>query len=60
MFGESCSSSYTEHSKIEFAFFGFFCDFIWNLQVAAITPIGVKIHFAKGPLELFKRSQTGP
>jgi hypothetical protein len=31
-----------------------------NLQVAAITPIGVKVHFAKGPLELFKRSQSGP
>jgi hypothetical protein len=29
-------------------------------QVAAITPKEVKIHFAKGPLELFKRLQTGP
>jgi hypothetical protein len=35
MFWESCSSSYTEHKKIGFAIFGFFCDFIRILQVAA-------------------------
>jgi hypothetical protein len=34
---ESCSSSYTEHNKIEFAIFGFFRDFILNLQVSVET-----------------------
>jgi hypothetical protein len=34
-FGESCSSWYTEHSKIKFAIFGFFYDFIGILQVSA-------------------------
>jgi hypothetical protein len=54
MFQESCSFGCTEHSKIKFAIFGFFYDFILNLQVSAITHKGVKIHFAKDPLELFE------
>jgi hypothetical protein len=37
MLWESCSSSYRKHNKIEFAFFGFFYDFILNLQVAVET-----------------------
>jgi hypothetical protein len=37
MFRESCSSSYTEHKKIGFAIFGFFCDFIQFFKVAAKT-----------------------
>jgi hypothetical protein len=34
MLGESCSSSQTEHKKIGFAIFGFFCDFIPILEGA--------------------------
>jgi hypothetical protein len=60
MLWESCSSSYTKNHKIEFAIFGFFYDFIGILQVAAKILKGVKIQFAKGTLELFNRSQTGP
>jgi hypothetical protein len=37
MFSKSCSSSNTKHNKIGFANFGFFCDFICILQVAAIN-----------------------
>jgi hypothetical protein len=37
MFWESCRFGYTEHNKIGFAIFGFFFDFILNLQVAAKT-----------------------
>jgi hypothetical protein len=40
IFKESCSSYYTEHSKIEFAIFGFSYDFILNLQVSAQTQKG--------------------
>jgi hypothetical protein len=54
MFGESCSSSYTEQNKIEFAFFGLFYNFISNLQVAVETQQGVKNHFARRHLELFE------
>jgi hypothetical protein len=46
MFGESCSSSYTEHNKIGFAIFGFFCDLLWILQVAAETLKRVRNVFA--------------
>jgi hypothetical protein len=60
MLWESCSSSYTEHNKIEFAFFGFIYDFILNLQVAAITHKGGKNHFASGPLGKTVGSQQGP
>jgi hypothetical protein len=53
IFGESCSSCYTEHRKIEFAIFGFFYDFILNLQVAAKTHQRGRIFLALGSLELF-------
>jgi hypothetical protein len=56
MLCESCSSSHTDHSKIGFAIFELFCDFIWILQVAAKTLKGVKKHFceqAPGKIELF-------
>jgi hypothetical protein len=49
MFGESCSSCYTEHNKIEFAFFGFFYDFIWNLQDPAEIHKRVRIFFYHTP-----------
>jgi hypothetical protein len=55
---ESCSSSCIEHNKIEVAFFGFFYDFISNLQVAVETQQGVKNHFARRPLELFEPHKT--
>jgi hypothetical protein len=58
MFWESCSFGCAEHRKIEFAIFGFFYDFILNLQVSAITHKGVKIHFAKDPLELFESNKN--
>jgi hypothetical protein len=37
IFCRNCSSSYTEHNKIGFTVFGFFYDFILNLQVTAKT-----------------------
>jgi hypothetical protein len=49
MFVESCSSGYTEHHKIEFANFGFFYDFISNLQVFAKTLKKGRIYMHSGP-----------
>jgi hypothetical protein len=49
MLWESCSSGYTKHKKIEFAFFEFLHHFILNLQVAAITHKGGKIILHKDP-----------
>jgi hypothetical protein len=49
MLWESCSSSYTEHNKIEFAFFGFFCNFIWFFKVTAEAQQGVKIILRRNP-----------
>jgi hypothetical protein len=46
MLWESYSSSYTEHNKIGFAIFGFFCDLLWILQVATETLKGVRNVFA--------------
>jgi hypothetical protein len=60
MLWESCSSSYTEHNKIGFAIFGFFCDFIRFFKVAATTHKRGKIHFANRPLESFGCSQLCP
>jgi hypothetical protein len=47
MLRESCSSSYTEHNKIGFAIFGFFCDLLWILQGAAETHQRVKKRFCE-------------
>jgi hypothetical protein len=47
MLWESCSYSYIEHNKIEFAIFGIFYYFISNLQDTAKTLKGVKNHFAR-------------
>jgi hypothetical protein len=52
----SCSSSHKEHKKIGFAIFGFFCDLIWILQVAANKTQRGKKPFceqAPGKIELF-------
>jgi hypothetical protein len=50
MFGGSCSYSYIEQNKIEFAFFfGFFYDFILNLQGTAKTHKGSRIYMHSGP-----------
>jgi hypothetical protein len=54
MLWESCSSSHTEHNKIGFAIFGFFCELIWILQGAAETHKGVKILITSRPLEDLK------
>jgi hypothetical protein len=56
MLWESCSYSYTEHHKIGFAIFGFFCDFTRILQGAAETHKRGKIHFANRPLERVRGS----
>jgi hypothetical protein len=42
IFGESCSSCYTEHNKIGFAIFGFFWDLLWILQGSAKIQKGVR------------------
>jgi hypothetical protein len=60
MFRESCNSSYTEHNKIGFAIFGFFCDFIQFFKVAASTNKRGKIHFARRPQEVLKTLQISP
>jgi hypothetical protein len=49
MLWESCSSSYTEHNKIGIAIFGYFYDFILNLQIAANTHKGSRIYMHSGP-----------
>jgi hypothetical protein len=49
MFGESCISCYTKHSKIGFAIFRFFYDFKLILQVSAKTHQGVRIFIHLGP-----------
>jgi hypothetical protein len=60
IFGKSCSSCYTEHNKIEFAIFGFFCDLLWILQGAAETLKRGRNLFASRPLERSKVSQPYP
>jgi hypothetical protein len=60
MLRESCISCHTEHNKIEFAIFGFLCDFIWILQVAAKNTQRGKNHFAHRPSKRLKSSQICP
>jgi hypothetical protein len=54
MFCESCSSSHTEHSKIEFVIFGFFYDFILILQVTGSKGKNRKNLLLLWPLKLLK------
>jgi hypothetical protein len=54
MLWESCSSSYTEHNKIGFAIFGFFYDFILNLQDTVKTLKRWRIIFHADPCQLLK------
>jgi hypothetical protein len=54
IFCRNCSSSYTEHNKIGFAIFGFFYDFILNLQITGSRGKSWKNLLALGPLELSK------
>jgi hypothetical protein len=49
MLCRKCSSSHTEHNKTRFAIFGFFCDLICILQVAAETQQGVRIILRRNP-----------
>jgi hypothetical protein len=55
-----CRSSDTEHGKIGFAIFGFFCDFIRILQGAAETHKGGKILITFRPLEDLKAHNHTP
>jgi hypothetical protein len=55
-----CSSSHKEHNKIEFAFFGFFYDFIWILQDPVKAHKRGEIHFAIKPLESVECLQLCP
>jgi hypothetical protein len=48
------SSSYTQHNKIGFAIFGFFYDFILNLQVTGSKSKRWKNLLAHKPSELLK------
>jgi hypothetical protein len=57
MLCRKCSSSDTEHNKIGLAFFGFFCNLICILQLAAETQQRVKKHFARRPLELLNLTE---
>jgi hypothetical protein len=51
MFGESCSSWYTEHNKIGLAIFGFFYGLLWILQVAVKAHKRGRSFFANRTLE---------
>jgi hypothetical protein len=50
----NCNSSYTEHNKIGFAIFGFFYDFILNLQYTGSKSKSWKNLLALKPSELLK------
>jgi hypothetical protein len=54
MLWKSCSSSYTEHNKIGFEIFGFFYDFISNLQDTAKTLKRWRIILHADPCQLLK------
>jgi hypothetical protein len=60
IFGQSCSSCHTEHRKIRFAIFGFFCDFQSILQGAGLIYKTRKNFFALGTLKLLKSLQIYP
>jgi hypothetical protein len=51
---KNCSSSYTKHNKIGFAIFGFFYDFILNLQTTGSKGENWKNLLAHKPSELLK------
>jgi hypothetical protein len=57
IFGHSCSSCHTEHSKIGFAIFGFFYNFQSILQGAGVVYKTGKNLFALGTLKLLKNLQ---
>jgi hypothetical protein len=48
-FCRCCSSTHTEHKKTGFAIFGFFYDFIWNLQGIAKTHKEGRFFLHTGP-----------
>jgi hypothetical protein len=58
MFRESCSSSYTEQNKTDFAFFGFVYDFIQFFKAAAKTQHKVKNLLSPHPLEVLNLHKT--
>jgi hypothetical protein len=55
-----CRSTHKEYNKIDFAFLGYFYDFIWILQDSAKTPKRLKNLFMSRPLERFGPSQIFP
>jgi hypothetical protein len=54
MLCKSCRSSHTEHNKIGFAIFGFFCDFISNFQVTGKHTREKRIIPRAGPWNFLK------
>jgi hypothetical protein len=59
-YNKSCSSPHQESSKIEFAFFTIFYDFLEILQESAKPFYYWSSHFAPGPLDIFPPSQLYP
>jgi hypothetical protein len=59
-YNKSCSAPHQESSKIEFAIFRIFYDFLESLQVSANVLYYWSYPFAQGPLELLKTSQIYP
>jgi hypothetical protein len=59
MLCKSCRSCHTEHNKIQFALFGYFCDFKWILQVTAKAHQRGRIFLALGPWN-YSTSQLYP
>jgi hypothetical protein len=57
-FRKNCSSSHKEHSKIGFAIYGFFDNFIWIFQVSGTTQKERKNLLSQPPLESFGLHKT--
>jgi hypothetical protein len=55
MLCRNCTTSHTEHNKIVFAIFGFFYDFILNLQVTGPKSQTGRIYLCPGPWNFLKR-----
>jgi hypothetical protein len=59
-YNNSSSAPHQKYSKIEFAIFRIFYEFLENLQVPAIWLYYWRCIFTQGPLELFRVSQNYP
>jgi hypothetical protein len=60
MLWKSCSSGYTEHNKLGFPIFGFFCDFIQFFQVAGKTHKRGRYVLRVAPWKTSKDHRQGP